>query len=89
MTPYPAFPIGQAFTEIDGQRLPTAGHLGLFTQPISFAGLPVVPAPVADAGPLPIGIQIVAAPWLEDLALRVAAAGEARGIFTSPTPPSS
>ncbi len=88
-TPYPAFPIGQAFIEIDGQRLPAAGHLGVFTQPISFAGLPVVAAPVADAGPLPIGIQIVAAPWREDLALRVAAAGEARGIFTSPTPPLS
>ncbi len=89
VTPYPAFPIGQAFTEIDGQRLPAAGHLGVFTQPISFAGLPVVAAPVAGVKPLPIGVQIVAAPWREDLALRVAAAGEALGIFASPIPESS
>lgn len=86
VTPYPAFPIGQAFTEVDGQRLPAAGHLGVFTQPISFAGLPVVAAPVSGGGLLPLGVQIVAAPWREDLALRVAAAGEALGIFASPSP---
>ena len=80
-TPYPAFPIGQALVEIGGQKLPAAGHLGVYTQPISFAGLPVVAAPVAGAGPLPLGVQIVAAPWREDLALRVAAAGEALGVF--------
>jgi Asp-tRNA(Asn)/Glu-tRNA(Gln) amidotransferase A subunit family amidase len=85
-TPYPAFPIGQATMEIGGQTLPAAGHLGVFTQPISFAGLPVAAAPVAQAGPLPLGIQIIAAPWREDLVLRVAAAGEALGVFASPSP---
>jgi len=85
-TPYPAFPIGQATVEIGGQILPAAGHLGVFTQPISFAGLPVVAAPVAQAGALPLGVQIIAAPWREDLVLRVAAAGEALGVFHSPFP---
>jgi AtzE family amidohydrolase len=85
-TPYPAFPIGQGTMEIAGQILPAAGHLGVFTQPISFAGLPVVAAPVAQAGPLPLGVQIIAAPWREDLVLRVAAEGEARGALLSPTP---
>jgi AtzE family amidohydrolase len=85
-TPYPAFPIGQATMEIGGQIVPAAGHLGVFTQPISFAGLPVVAAPVAQAGPLPLGVQIIAAPWREDLVLRVAAAGEALGVFRSPCP---
>jgi Asp-tRNA(Asn)/Glu-tRNA(Gln) amidotransferase A subunit family amidase len=85
-TPYPAFPIGQATVEIGGQTLPAAGHLGVFTQPMSFAGLPVVAAPVAKAGKLPIGVQIVAPPLREDLALRVAAAGETQGIFAAPTP---
>jgi len=51
--------------ELDGVRLPAAGHLGVFTQPLSFAGLPVVAAPVAHTGPLPLGVQIVAAPWRE------------------------
>jgi AtzE family amidohydrolase len=84
VTPYPAFLIGQRMIEIDGRQLPAAGHLGVFTQPFSFAGLPVLAAPVAGAGPLPLGIQIIAAPWREDLVMRVAAAGEAAGILAPP-----
>ena len=48
-TPYPAFPIGQGWIEVNGARLPAAGHLGVYTQPLSFAGLPTVAAPVASA----------------------------------------
>jgi Asp-tRNA(Asn)/Glu-tRNA(Gln) amidotransferase A subunit family amidase len=80
-TPYPAFPIGQAWVEIDGTQFPAAGHLGVFTQPLSFAGLPVVAAPLAQAGGLPLGVQIVAAPWREDFVLRTAAAAEALGVL--------
>jgi Asp-tRNA(Asn)/Glu-tRNA(Gln) amidotransferase A subunit family amidase len=80
-TPYPAFPIGQATMELGGRELPAAGHLGVFTQPLSFAGLPVLAAPVAQDGPLPLGVQIIAAPWREDLVLRVAATAEALGIL--------
>jgi len=83
-TPYPAFPIGQRIMEVDGRQLPAAGHLGVFTQPLSFAGLPVLAAPIAGSGPLPLGIQIIAAPWREDLVLRVAAAAEAAGILAPP-----
>jgi AtzE family amidohydrolase len=83
-TPYPAFPIGQRMMEVDGRQLPAAGHLGVFTQPLSFAGLPVLAAPIAGSGPLPLGIQIVAAPWREDLVLRVAAAAEAAGVLAPP-----
>jgi aspartyl-tRNA(Asn)/glutamyl-tRNA(Gln) amidotransferase subunit A len=60
-------------------------HLGLFTQPISFIGLPVVVAPVWTEGErLPIGVQIIAAPWREDLALRVARALEQDGVVRAP-----
>ena len=86
VTPYPAFPIGQAFMELGGTKLPAAGHLGVFTQPISFAGLPVVAGPVARPGHLPLGVQFIAAPWREDLALRVAGAAEALGVLASPFP---
>jgi 1-carboxybiuret hydrolase len=89
VTPYPAFPIGQTHVELGGMKLPAAGHLGVFTQPLSFAGLPVVAGPVAGPGPLPLGIQIIAAPWREDLALRVAAAAEALGILTVQSPSSA
>jgi AtzE family amidohydrolase len=78
-TPYPAFPIGQAMVRIGATDLPSAAHLGVFTQPFSFAGLPVIAAPVAHQGALPLGIQIVAAPWREDLAFRVARAAEQSG----------
>lgn len=83
-TPYPAFPIGQRMMEVDGRQLPAAGHLGVFTQPLSFAGLPVLAAPVAGSSALPLGMQIAAAPWREDLVLRVAAAAEAAGVLAPP-----
>jgi AtzE family amidohydrolase len=85
-TPYPAFPIGQALIELGGQQVSAAGHLGVFTQPLSFAGLPTLAVPVAQTGSLPLGVQIVAAPWREDLAFRVAAAAEERGVLVSPSP---
>ncbi|HXW21057.1 MAG TPA: AtzE family amidohydrolase [Roseiarcus sp.] len=85
-TPYAAFPIGQIWTEIGGARLPAAGHLGVFTQPLSFAGLPTISAPAASSGPLPLGVQIVAAPWREDLIFRVAAAAESLGAAQSRAP---
>jgi AtzE family amidohydrolase len=78
-TPYPAFPIGQAMIRVGEADLPAAAHLGVFTQPFSFAGLPVIAAPVVHQGALPLGIQIVAAPWREDLAFRVARAAEQSG----------
>ena len=50
--------------------------MGLLTQPISCIGLPVCAVPVwpARTRALPIGVQVIAAPWREDLCLRVAAA---------------
>jgi Asp-tRNA(Asn)/Glu-tRNA(Gln) amidotransferase A subunit family amidase len=78
-TPYPAFPIGQASVRIDASDYFAAAHLGVFTQPLSFAGLPVIAAPVAHGGALPLGVQIVAAPWREDHAFRVARAAEQLG----------
>ena len=84
-TPYPAFPIGQRMIEIDGRQLPASGHLGVFTQPLSFAGLPVLAAPIAGAGPLPLGLQIIAAPWREDVVLCFAAAAEAAGVLAAPS----
>jgi aspartyl-tRNA(Asn)/glutamyl-tRNA(Gln) amidotransferase subunit A len=75
---------GQTHFVIDGVTLPVRANIGLFTQPISFIGLPVVAVPVRlDAG-LPLGVQVIAAPWREDLALRVARQLERDGICTAP-----
>jgi len=75
---------GQTHFVLDGVTLPVRANIGLFTQPISFIGLPVVAVPVRlDAG-LPLGVQVIAAPWREDLALRVARQLERDGICTAP-----
>jgi len=60
-------------------------NLGVYTQPISFIGLPVVAVPV-PLEPLPIGVQIIAAPWREDVALRIAHALEAAGAVGATKP---
>jgi aspartyl-tRNA(Asn)/glutamyl-tRNA(Gln) amidotransferase subunit A len=54
--------------------------MGLLTQPLSFIGLPIVCVPAAPAGALPMGVQVIAAPWREDVALRVAATLERTGV---------
>ncbi len=72
--------IGQETIEIDGQAVPARPYLGVYTQPLSFIGLPIVAAPLRPGGGLPIGVQIVAPPWREADALRVAAVLERAGI---------
>ena len=87
-TPCVAPLIGTEWLELNGQRLPARPSLGLLAQPISCIGLPVVTVPVWGMNPaaphLPIGVQIIAAPWREDLALRVAAELEASGVCSAP-----
>ncbi|MCW0232271.1 MAG: AtzE family amidohydrolase [Ferrovibrio sp.] len=83
-TPRVAPKLGQAMMTLNGVEMPVRANLGLFTQPISAIGLPVVAAPYAErAGKLPIGVQIIAAPWKEELALRVARRLESIGIAAS------
>jgi 1-carboxybiuret hydrolase len=84
-TPCTAPRIGQQTFVLDGVELPVRANLGLYTQPISFIGLPVVAVPVA-LEPLPIGVQIIAAPWREDVALRVAHALEQSGAVAASRP---
>jgi AtzE family amidohydrolase len=71
-TPCVAPRIGQETMLLGGAEVPVRPNLGIFTQPISFIGLPVVVVPVAGPGGLPLGVQIIAAPWREADALRVA-----------------
>jgi 1-carboxybiuret hydrolase len=69
---------------LDGVELPVRPHMGLFTQPISCIGLPVCAVPMALPGAMPIGVQVIAAPWREDHCLRVAAELERRGVARAP-----
>jgi len=74
-TPCTAPKIGQQTFTLGGVEMPVRPNMGLYTQPISFIGLPVVAVPV-PLKPLPIGVQIIAAPWREEVALRIAYALE-------------
>ncbi len=84
-TPCVAPSLGQKTFVLGGVELPVRPNLGLFTQPISFIGLPVVAVPVP--GPMPIGVQIIAPAWREDIALRIARYLEAAGVAAAQRPP--
>jgi aspartyl-tRNA(Asn)/glutamyl-tRNA(Gln) amidotransferase subunit A len=84
-TPCVAPMIGQQTFTLDGVELSVRANLGIHTQPISFIGLPVVAVPV-PLTPLPIGVQIIAAPWREDVALRIAHALEQVGAVGAGQP---
>lgn len=80
-TPISAPAVGTEWIEINGVSHPCRPAMGLLTQPISFAGCPVVAAPLwpEATGGMPIGVQLIAAPWNEALCLRAARALEEAG----------
>jgi aspartyl-tRNA(Asn)/glutamyl-tRNA(Gln) amidotransferase subunit A len=84
-TPCPAPLLGQKTLDLGGAQVPLRPNIGVFTQPISAIGLPVVAVPVWLPGAaLPIGVQIIAPPWREDLALRAAYHLEMAGSVRAP-----
>lgn len=87
-TPCTALPIGTEWLEINGQRMNARASMGVLTQPVSCIGLPVTVVPVWGCDPaaphLPMGVQVIAAPWREDLCLRVARQLEAAGVVSAP-----
>src|SRR5215470_11187428 len=84
-TPCTAPAIGQQTFVLDGAKLNVRANLGVYTQPISFIGLPVAVVPV-PLTPMPIGVQIIAAPWREDIPLRIAHALEQSGVVAATKP---
>ena len=87
-TPVQATVAGTPTFNIGGREVPLRASMGLLTQPVSCIGLPVATVPLWGMDPaaphLPIGVQIIAAPWREDLCLRVAHALEAAGVCRAP-----
>lgn len=79
-TPCSAITIGQESIHINGHDLPAKASMGMLTQPISFLGLPVCTVPLATKSGLPIGLQLIAAPFKEEAALRAAYALEQQGL---------
>lgn len=85
-TPVSATTLGAEQFELNDTLVPARPSMGLLTQPISYAGCPVVAVPLWPNGlsALPIGVQVIAAPWREDLALRVAHRLETDGVAAAP-----
>jgi AtzE family amidohydrolase len=83
-TPCTATPIGAETMVLNGETLPVRPNIGLLTQPISFIGLPVAVAPLWTPGGMPIGVQLIAAPWREDLCLRAARVLEQAKLARAP-----
>ena len=78
--------LGSETFSINGRNVPTRATLGILTQPLSCIGLPVCAAPLWPDGDgsgtagMPVGVQLIAAPWREDLCLAAAAQLERAGI---------
>lgn len=70
-TPMTAPPIGSDTVVLNGSTVPLRANIGIYTQPISFIGLPVVSCPYWSSS-LPYGVQLIAPPWREDFALKAA-----------------
>ena len=76
--------IGTTEFEFRGERLALRPNIGVFTQPLTLIGLPIVAAPVHRQGPLPTAVQLIAAPHREGVLLRAARHLERLGVCGAP-----
>jgi AtzE family amidohydrolase len=83
-TPCSAIRAGQETISVDGKVIPSRANIGIFTQPVSFVGLPVLAAPVHFARRMPLGVQLIAAPFQEAKLFKVARLLESHGVISSP-----
>jgi AtzE family amidohydrolase len=80
-TPFSATRLDEPMIEFGGRQVLVRANAGLYAQPISFIGLPVIAAPVKTGARLPIGVQMIAAPWAEQTLFRAAAFLEREGVI--------
>jgi AtzE family amidohydrolase len=83
-TPCSAPKLGQPTITIGDREMPTRANVGLLAQPLSAIGLPVLTVPIRAKGRLPLGVQLIARPWREDLIFQAAARLKKAGVLSSP-----
>ena len=83
-TPMPAPLLDQLSFIHNGEEIALRPNIGLWTQPITLVGLPVVAAPVHLPGKLPLAVQIIGKPGSEATLLRIARLLEADGTCAAP-----
>ena len=67
---------------VKGEPQPARANLGMFTQPISFIGLPVIAVPLAVPA-LPLGVQLIGAPGSDRALLAFAQSLEKDGLIAA------
>jgi len=82
-TPVVAPRIDESTVIIDGKPMPARAQLGIYTQPLSLAGIPIVSAPVNRLSKLPIGVQFATLPGRELMLFRLLKILEDQGILRS------
>ncbi len=85
-TPFRALRIDQQTVMLGGVEVPARPNIGMLAQPFSCIGLPIVTVPVFSPGEMPIGVQLIAPPWREDLCLRAAHHLEGEGVAVAHPP---
>ena len=83
-TPCAAPRIGEGRRDFGAGEIWLRPHLGVYTRPFSFVGLPALTVPIQRPGGLPLGVQLVATPFAETSLFRVARRLEADGLVAAP-----
>ena len=83
-TPCAAPRIGEGRRDFGAGEIWLRPHLGVYTRPFSFVGLPALTVPIPRPGNLPLGVQFVAGPFGETSLFRVARRLEADGLAAAP-----
>lgn len=83
-TPLRAPRFGEESFTFAGQEIPLRPNIGVFTQPLSLVGLPIVAAPVHFPGELPCAVQLIGPPNSEGRLLALARRLEESGVCRCP-----
>lgn len=83
-TPFSATKIGQKTMKLDGSDVPVLSNLGIYAQPLSFIGLPILSVPIHGIGGMPHGVQLITAPGNESSLIKIASYLENEGICIAP-----
>lgn len=85
-TPSVAPKVSDGWIDVGGRRLSARANLGLYTQPLSVAGVPILSVPLKRPGKLPLGIQLISRKHAEESLFNAAARLVKDGLvgFTPP-----
>ena len=87
-TPSVAPNIADGMIEVDGKQVSARANLGLYTQPLSVTGVPILSVPLKRPGRVPFGVQLIANKGAEEILFAAAAQLVEAGLVGFTPPPS-